>query len=146
MGRFLDCNYNDREVVKDIVLTKFNKFSEIKAHKVTIELHSLEDQVRISLYRKEEPLCFFAFTAFPNNFTIAVSTSTFVYPRFRNLGVGTALQKVKKKVCKALAIQMLLATVNVTNESEIHILKKHGWKIAGRTNTVYLFAKTIKTK
>lgn len=56
-----------------------------------------------------------------------VSHNTYVYEPHRGQGVGQAILDLKEAIAKEFGYSTLVATVDLKNKAEVHILQKHGW-------------------
>lgn len=64
----------------------------------------------------------------PGSPQCAISLRTFVYPEKRNKGEGQKQHTARLRQLENLAYDYVLATANLSNVKEVHILIKNGWK------------------
>lgn len=64
----------------------------------------------------------------PGNGEVLVSHGAYVAPEARGKGLGQKLHKARLDVAKSAGASYILATVEMDNAPEIHILEKNGWK------------------
>ena len=94
-------------------------------------------------------VCTFSMSEFPGCCGIVISHNTTVYKKYEGKGINTFLQEIKEDIAVSNGYSKMLATVVSTNEAEIHILEKAGWRKAlefvnKRTgNTVLTYLKDI---
>lgn len=71
---------------------------------------------------------FWELNPFPGNNQIVVSNHAFIYPEKRKQGKGTEKNKLRLTQAKFLGYDYILCTVIVTNEPQMKILIKNGFK------------------
>lgn len=88
--------------------------------------------------------------SFPGNSQIVVSNHAFIYPEKRGKGAGHKNHELRVERATFLGYDYLMCTVKATNEAELKILRKHGFKELDEfrnTNTgnmVKIFGKKLK--
>lgn len=132
MGLTLGINYVSNTELETIVRESFNKeHKNIKVCNVRVVTYpDLDLVIRIST--DTETIARFSFSPFIHNPCVAISNDTYVYQGWENLGVATALQKVKEDVAKAFGISLLLSTVRSDHDIQKSILRKSGWRPAAK--------------
>lgn len=85
----------------------------------------------------------------PNCCGALLSTRTWVHTDWQRMGMASEMMKLKLGIAEAFGYSVILATVRLDNEGELHILNKFGWKqisefLNRRTgNKVGFFVKNI---
>jgi hypothetical protein len=128
--------YNNQ--TKEKILGNLSKTVEVFLGNIDIPFHSIE----ISAYDRSGILVYvyathsqwtktlvasFTLLDMPSCPYIGISTSTYVTGDFKNKGISTLLQIMKKYICKQVGIKKLIATVNKDNKFEKASLIQNGW-------------------
>lgn len=71
---------------------------------------------------------FYELNPFPGCNQIVISNHVFMHKENRGRGYGSLSHKKRLSKIKALGYDYSICTVKKTNEVEIHILEKNGWK------------------
>lgn len=72
---------------------------------------------------------FWELNPFPGCNQLIVSNHAFVYPEYRNKGVGKALHEKRLAQAKRLGYDYIICTVVATNYPQIKILERFKWEI-----------------
>lgn len=115
-------------------------------HTFTPNLHIY---MRLKRGKSDKNIGSFVLVKLPGCCAYLTSRRTFLFPYFRNKGLGTALQEAKEEIAKLLNYSALTCTTTKKNIYENKILKKTGWKKIDKTknkktgNTVFMWRKKV---
>lgn len=93
--------------------------------------HSLEKWVN------RNSLLSFALHVLPGHAGILVSTRTYVASALRGQGIAKRMQALKELIARGYGADALMATIQDSNEPQIHILRTHGWVQLNNFNSSY---------
>lgn len=71
---------------------------------------------------------YYELETFPGNASVCISKDVFIYPAFRGKGHGAQQHRDRLEQARKLGYTFIIATVNVNNARERHILEKNHWK------------------
>lgn len=71
---------------------------------------------------------FFELNPFPGCNQIVVSNHSWIPPEQRGQGKGTVIHKERLQKIRLLGYDYAICTVKATNEAQINILNRNGWK------------------
>ena len=92
---------------------------------------------------------FYEITSFPGCNQLAISTHAFILPQYRGTGKGQEAHQQRLTKLKELHYNYVICTVKESNQTQIHILEKFGWKLLDHffnqetANTVRIYGKHI---
>lgn len=83
----------------------------------------------MSTFEYKENIAEYNLTEFPGSTgDIMISHGMWVNPNYRGQGIGNKTHKRRLAEAARLGKSYLMCTCNMTNEVELHILDRHGWK------------------
>lgn len=119
----------EKEKDIDLELEVFDAVDGKKYHgKYSINI-KYNREYETQTYRNIQRICFFTIVQLPGCCGVLISTGAYVSPEFRNLGIGTILNNLRKEIAKkVLGYSLLLCTNRMDNRAQQTILRKNGWE------------------
>lgn len=123
------------KVIKELAYATMSSWSE----DVTVRLRRHPTLISISFRAQNgDDVAKFTLAQQANCNGSLASIDTHVYEAYRGRGIAQELQILKECIAKEFGYSSLVATVNLSNEAEVHILEKTGWTKGWEfTNTRY---------
>lgn len=131
--------YNDK--LKKLYDEKVGfELQELLEIRLELTIRPLDTDTWFTLRSNDTPVASWAVGELTGSYCL-YSHSSYIDPKYRGVGLGTRLNALRCKAARELGVT-LVCTVNDTNEPQLAVLVKNGWKNvsrAGKSSWMFVY-------